>query len=235
VQAAAVVLLDLGEPQACRYERRSTATRQADRIEESTRESQSRSPRAELANAEAQLVAQHGIGPLRQLAIKLTGTQPGTDAQPEAAEQRTSGSSGQAPILQPPPPADPGGLHRRAGPLGMPCTVPSRREAPMHRAGRPAGHAARPVGRRCLWKERNSLRGPRPSPAAHRATTGATVDRPSRQARPQRANAAATSCSAPISRTSCSRALPSTRGHEGPSECPRLRRSTIPAEASAAS
>jgi hypothetical protein len=64
--------------------------------------------------------------------------------------------------------------------------------------------------------------------ARRRVTIGATVDRPSRQARAQRPSAAAASCSAPMTRTSCSRVSPSTCGHDGASELRPRRGSTDP-------
>jgi hypothetical protein len=114
--------------------------------------------------------------------------------------------------------------------------TPTRRVATRQLPGRgEGGHATRPVGRSCLWKRGNrppSLRSPSVS---RRATIGVTVDRPSRHARAQRANAAATSCSVPMRRSSCSRASPSTRDWEWASDPPSCRRWMTRGEASAAS
>jgi hypothetical protein len=104
--------------------------------------------------------------------------------------------------------------------------------------GRASRHATRCPGRSCLWKRGNALPclrlSARPT-AARRAIIAVTADRPCRHALAHRANPAATSCNAPMRRTSCSRDSPSRRGGESASEPDPSRRLTIPGEASAAS
>ena len=77
------------------------------------------------------------------------------------------------------------------------------------------------------------LRWSRPA-AARLAIIDVTSDRPSRHTRAQRANAAATSCTVPIRRTSSSRGSPSTGSRDGAAEARPRCRSTIPGDPSAA-
>jgi hypothetical protein len=63
-----------------------TAVCHLDRTAQGGRESRPGPGGTELADAEAQLVALHGIGPVRQLAIEVRVSPPSQHAQPDPAE-----------------------------------------------------------------------------------------------------------------------------------------------------
>ena len=130
--------------------------------------------------------------------------------------------------------------------VGPPPGAPAKSQAAEQQPPRPAAetgmfepaHATRWGGRSRLSNHLSWLscpRAPLGPAAARRASRGRTAVRPSRHWRAQRANAAATSCSAPIRRASCSRDSSSTCGGRSAREPRPLRRARIPGEASAAS
>src|SRR5829696_1109466 len=130
--------------------------------------------------------------------------------------------------------------------VGPPPGAPAKSQAAEQQPPRPAAetrmpdaaHAMRWGGGSRLSNHISWLSCPRPPPdpaSTRRSIRGAMTPRRSRHTRAHRANATATSCSAPMRRTSCSRVSPSTFCHRWSRELLLARREAIPGEASAAS